>query len=280
MKNFTDKVAVVTGGASGIGWAIAQRCAREGMKIVLADVEEKALIKAEEEMKANGADVISVQTDVSSLEDVEALASKTLETYGAIHLLINNAGVTPRNFSTWRSTMADWKWVLGVNLWGVIHGVQVFMPVMVSQGVECHIINTASIAGLAGGANGIYSTSKYGVVALSESLYYELAQAESKISVSVFCPYIINTQIINSERNRAADLQNEWSDEGITVKDRERTENLLEMQQQGMPPDEAVECVFSAIKEKRLYIISHPESLERVRIRMENILQRRNPAKL
>ena len=175
MKEFKGKVAVITGAASGIGRAIAERCAREGMKVVLADIEEEALSQAEEEMKAEGATVLAALTDVSKAGDVEALAQKTLDTFGAVHLLCNNAGVLPGRDFLWERTLNDWEWVLGVNLWGVIHGTRVFVPVMLEQGTECHIVNTASAAGLLSIPYlGIYNVTKHAVVALTETLHREL----------------------------------------------------------------------------------------------------------
>src|ERR1700733_1304081 len=145
MKEFRDKVAVITGAASGLGRAMAERCVQEGMKVVLADVEVEALTKTEASMKASGATVLAIRTDVSEASDVEALAQKTLEVFGAVHLLCNNAGVGTGS-AIWKSTIADWEWIIGVNLWGVIHGVRVFVPIMLEQDTECHIVNTASMA--------------------------------------------------------------------------------------------------------------------------------------
>ena len=160
MKEFKDKVAVITGAASGIGRALADRCVQEGMKVVLADVEVEALTKTEESMKAAGATVLAVRTDVSQAGDVEALAEKTLEAFGAVHLLCNNAGVATEA-AVWESTIAEWEWVMGVNLWGVIHGVRVFVPVMLAQDTECHVVNTASMAGLISGPGlGVYKVTQ------------------------------------------------------------------------------------------------------------------------
>src|SRR5215813_6828456 len=150
MKEFRGKVAVITGGASGIGRGLAERCAKEGMKIVLADVEKSALAQAERELKDTGAEVVAVRTDVSKPEDVDALARRTLGAFGAAHMLFNNAGVGAGS-TVWESTLEDWQWVMGVNLWGVIHGVRTFVPLMLKQGDECHIVNTASMAGLVSG---------------------------------------------------------------------------------------------------------------------------------
>ncbi len=151
MREFKDKIAVITGAASGIGRGIAERCAQEGMKVVLADIEEAALRQTEKDFAAAGATVLALRTDVSKVNDIEALAQKTLDTFGAVHVLFNNAGVGVWP-TVWECTLADWAWVLGVNLWGVIYGVRVFVPIMLKQDTECHIVNTASVAGLTAGA--------------------------------------------------------------------------------------------------------------------------------
>jgi NAD(P)-dependent dehydrogenase (short-subunit alcohol dehydrogenase family) len=170
MKEFKGRVAVITGAASGIGRAIAERCVREGMNVVLADVDEADLARAETELKAAGGTVLGVRTDVSKRSDVEQLARRALDAFGQVHLLFNNAGVGAGG-APWEATWNDWEWVIGVNLWGAIHGVKVFTPLMLAQNTECHIINTSSAAGLAvGGSSGPYSVTKHAVVALSERI--------------------------------------------------------------------------------------------------------------
>lgn len=208
MQDLKDKVAVITGGASGLGLAMAKRFAREGMKLVLADIEEDALRKVEQEFRKAGVPVLGIRTDVSRSQDVERLAEKTLATFGAVHIVCNNAGVAPGGV-VWENTTADWEWVLGVNVWGVIHGVRVFVPIMLRQDTPCHVVNTASVAGLLSvPAMGIYCVSKHAVVTLSECLYHDLAERGSKIGVSVLCPAYVPTGIIDSERNRPALLRN------------------------------------------------------------------------
>ena len=199
-----QKVAVITGAASGIGRGLAERFAAEGMKVVLADVEEEALAKLEADLKAKDATVLTVRTDVSNATEVENLAVQTLEAFGAVHILCNNAGVVCSR-PVWEHTLADWEWVLGVNLWGVIHGIRSFVPRMLAQGNECHIVNTASILGLVSGSGeGIYKVSKHGVVVLSETLADELAQKGANIQVHVLCPGWVRTGILDSARNRPA----------------------------------------------------------------------------
>jgi len=208
MEAFQGKVAVVTGAASGIGRALAERCAQEGMKVVLADIEEPALLQANRELAAQGAETLAVPTDVSQAGDAETLARKAFETYKTVHLLFNNAGVGGGK-TAWESTLADWEWVLGVNLWGVIHGIHFFVPRMLEQQSEGHIVNTASMAGLIyGPGQSSYKVSKHGVVSLSETLYYELALQGASLKVSVLCPGYVNTNVLDSQRNRPARLQN------------------------------------------------------------------------
>jgi len=276
MKDFQDKVAVVTGAASGIGHALAEKSAQEGMKVVLADVEERALKQAEEELKASGADVLAVQTDVSKAADVETLAKQAFATYGGVHLLFNNAGVVAGT-TLWESSLADWQWVLGVNLWGVIHGVHYFVPRMLEQDTEGHIVNTASLAGLVSGPGGIYSVSKHGVVALSETLYHELALRGAKIKVSVLCPGFVNTRIIDAARNRPAELQNEPAERNASPQEETMLQFMRQAIQAGMPPPQVADIVFKAIRDETFYILPHPEYKEAIRARMEDILQERNP---
>ena len=277
MKEFKDKVAVITGAASGIGRSIAFRCAKEGMKVVLSDVQEKALTETETEMKAQGATVLPVLTDVSKASDVEALAQKTLDAFGGVHLLCNNAGVGGGT-SIWESTIADWQWVMGVNLWGVIHGVRVFVPIMLEQDTEGHIVNTASVAGLISAPGlGVYQVTKHGVVTLSETLHHEVAQQNAKVKVSVLCPGFVNTNIMDSDRNRPDELQNASAQAQENSGVSELKETIREAVQAGTSPDVVADYVFQAIRDEKFYILTHPELKHAVQTRLEDILLQRNP---
>ena len=277
-------MAVITGAASGIGYGLAERAAKEGMKVVLADVEKDALVKAEKDIRALGVDTLSIRTDVSKAEDVKALADKTLDAFKAVHLLFNNAGVSAGSTS-WESTLDDWKWVLGVNLWGVIHGVHFFVPIMLKQNTECHILNTGSLAGISNNAGrDTYLVSKHGVVALSEALYRELELVGHHIGVSVICPGIINTNLGESSRNRPAELQNTPSQKSIYISEpkvQELMDLYKEERSKAMLPQQVADIVFKAIVEKKFYILPNAEPFAPwIKARVEDILQGHNPTPL
>ena len=279
MKEFADKVAVVTGAASGIGRAMAERFAREGMKVVMADVEEAALAQTARAMQSAGATVLAVPTDVSRAIDIEALAQKTCDTFGAVHVLCNNAGVASEEMRcVWENTVADWTWIMGVNLWGVIHGVRVFVPIMMAQDTACHIVNTASMAGLISSPRlGMYNVTKHGVVTLSETLHHELAMRGAEIKVSVLCPGIVNTRITEARRNRPAELQNAPAGTRRSPKSEAQREAYSQAFQSGMSAQQVADEVFEAIQTEKFYILTHPERKPMVRMRLEDILLDRNP---
>src|SRR5947209_6277182 len=208
MQEFRGRVAVVTGAASGIGFALAERAASEGMTVVLSDVEATALEAAAARLKARGFNVLAHRVDVSNEAEVEGLAARAYSEFGAVHLLCNNAGVIDRPRPAWEHSVADWQWVLSVNLWGVVHGLRAFVPRMLAGGEEGHIVNTASMAGLITGGIGsaVYDASKHAVLSLSESLYKDLLIRQTKVSASVLCPGLVNTNIFAAERNRPAAL--------------------------------------------------------------------------
>jgi NAD(P)-dependent dehydrogenase (short-subunit alcohol dehydrogenase family) len=274
MKDFRGKVAVVTGAASGLGLAMAKRFAREGMKIALADVDEAALREATKEISALGASAIAVRTDVSKGDEVERLSHKTLEAFGAVHLVINNAGVAPLG-SVWDNSVADWQWALGANLWGVIHGVRVFTPLLFAQN-EGHIVNTASVAGLISPPGmGVYNVTKHAIVALTETLHHDLARRGTKVRCSVLCPAYVSTGIADSERNRPAELRNTSAK---TAEQRALEDGLHRAVQSGrLSAEDVADAVFDAVREERFYILTHARIDGAIRARMEDILSRRNP---
>lgn len=276
MKDFRDKVAVITGGASGLGLAMARRFAAEGMKLVLADVEEEALRKVETEFRKAGVPVVGIRTDVSRAQDVERLAEKTLASFGGVHLLCNNAGVGPGGV-VWESTLTDWEWVLGVNLWGVIHGVRVFLPIMLRQDTEAHVVNTASVAGMLSVPNmGIYCVSKHAVVTLTECLYHDLAQRSSRVGVSLLCPAYVPTGIIDSERNRPALLRN--AQRAKTAEELAREEVMRKAVSSGkISAEQVAQMVFDAVQGDRFYVFTHPKIKDAIRTRLDDILLERSP---
>jgi NAD(P)-dependent dehydrogenase (short-subunit alcohol dehydrogenase family) len=281
MKNVKGRVAIVTGAASGIGQGMVESFVQAGMKVVLADVEKSALDEATRRFKSLGADVIGVVTDISKPDHVEVLARKTLDTYGEVHILCNNAGVTIGSLpGIWANTLKDWQWILGVNVMGVVHGLRTFIPIMLKQDMECHIVNTSSVSGLtASTGNGLYAATKHAIISISETLYHELRAMNAKIGVSVLCPGWVNTRIFDSERNRPAELQNDpvriaskWIPyvENIEVTVRKWLAN-------GVDPREVGDHVLKAIRADRFYILTHPDWKPMIRSRLEKILDERPP---
>ena len=271
MKEFKDKVAVITGAASGIGRGIANRAVKEGMKVVLADIEAEPLAQAEKELKSLGATVLPVLVDVSKAEDVEILAQKTLDAFGEVHLLCNNAGIAPFGVS-WEGTLSDWKWIMDVNLWGVIHGTRTFIPIMLQQDTDCHIVNTASLSGLMANeiGQGMYIATKFGVVGLTEIISKELSLLKSKIKVHTLCPGMVKTNIIDCERNRPADLCDDPCDTIDHPELEKIGEAIHELAESGESPDKVGDIVFEAIKEGVFYIFTD------TRLSFRRMIQTRN----
>lgn len=256
MEEFAGKVAVVTGAASGIGRATATRFAEAGMKVVLADIEETALIDAVTSLGNMGHEVLGVPTDVSSWDAIQALADKTMAEFGGVNIVHNNAGVVVSG-PIGELSLTDWEWVLGVDLWSVIYGVKAFLP-LIKQTGEGHIVNTASTAGLQSSATiAPYNVAKFGVVALTETLRLELAAAKSPVSASVLCPGAINTQIVFSKRNRDSASAQDHATSAEEQAFEERAGALLA--QQGKDPAEVADMVFDAICRDEFWILTHPE---------------------
>jgi NAD(P)-dependent dehydrogenase (short-subunit alcohol dehydrogenase family) len=253
MQELNGRVAVVTGGASGIGFGLASAFAAEGMKVVIGDIEAAALDDAVAKLEAAGAEAIGVRTDVSDDASVAALAAAAVDRFGAIHVACNNAGVGGGGLS-WEMPLSTWEWVLGVNMWGVIHGIRAFVPILMQQ-EEAHLVNTASIAGLvAGPIMGPYNASKHAVVALSETLYHEMALMAPQVKVSVLCPGWVKTRIADSARNRPAHDEAEEAGDGNA---RLLLESVIE---RGMPPEQLAAIVLDAIRSERFWILPHDEA--------------------
>ncbi|HEV7526750.1 MAG TPA: SDR family NAD(P)-dependent oxidoreductase [Acidimicrobiia bacterium] len=274
MQDLKGKVAVITGGASGIGNALARRFASEGARIVIGDVEVAALDHAVAELRATGAEVEGVVTDVTDPAQMQALADATIARFGAVHVFCNNAGVGGGGLS-WEMPLSTWEWVIGVNLWGVIYGVHTFVPLLMQQ-PEAYIVNTASVAGLvAAPFMAPYNASKHAVVAISETLHHELEMTAPQVKVSVLCPGWVNTKIAESARNRPAHLQDGTSPDG------EGASLLRGFIENGMSPDEVAAKVRDAMRDERFWILTHDEEgdfwVDGVGARLRSLESRSNP---
>jgi len=268
MQISAGQVAVITGGGSGIGRALAQALAAEGCSIVIADIEEPAL---KETLALLPDDALAVRTDVSRQEDVEALVAATLERFGRVDIVCNNAGVSTFN-TVENQTLDDWRWVLGVNLWGVIYGVNAFLPVLRRQGTPGYIVNTSSVAGLLSGVPyiGPYAVSKVGVVSLSETLRGELMMAGAPIGVSVLCPSATNTSVMEAERNRPAETGAEQRTE-----DAEAMRLMIRSQftsETGKEPEEVAAMVVDAIRSDRFWVVTHGDLRPAIEARVTEML--------
>ena len=279
ITNFAGKTAVLTGAGSGFGLECARIGAARGMNLVLVDVQQEALDKAAAELTAAGARVLARKVDVSDAAQMQALAAEVKATLGAPHFVFNNAGVGAGGL-VWENSVADWQWVLGVNVWGVIHGVRLFTPMMLEAAkadpaYEGHIVNTASMAGLLAPPNmGIYNVSKHAVVSLTETLYQDLALVSDQISASLLCPYFVPTGIGHSERNRPKGL------EGQPLTASQKIGQAMTDKAVGsgkVTAAEVAQKVFDAMASGQFYIYSHPQALGSVQVRMEDVVQGRNP---
>jgi NAD(P)-dependent dehydrogenase (short-subunit alcohol dehydrogenase family) len=270
MELTQGQVAVVTGGGSGIGLALANRFASAGLHVVLADVQEDALATAKAEVEGHGVDVLTVPTDVSKEADVQALAAATLERFGAVHVVCNNAGVAGRS-DPWFGPLSSWEWVMGVNFWGVVHGCRTFLPHLVGGG---HIVNTASIAGLYPGFAASYDASKHAVVAMTESLYTTVTSAGLPIGVSVLCPGWVRTQILESDRNWPASMgELPPSDPAADVTRRHIEKAIAE----GRTPASVADAVADAVTAGRFWVIPHQDFLDLCIERWATIADRLDP---
>ncbi|WP_427309369.1 SDR family oxidoreductase [Cupriavidus sp. H39] len=280
MKDFSNKVAVITGGASGFGKEFARIAADLGMKLVLADVQEDALDATVAEFQARNVPVIGLRTDVSRAEQVQALADAAIEAFGQVNLLFNNAGVGAGGL-LWENSEKDWEWVLGVNLYGVVHGVRIFTPLMLAAAdkdpaFQGHIVNTASMAGLLNPpAMGVYNVSKHAVVALTETLYQDLGLVTQQVRCSVLCPYFVPTGISQSQRNRPADLANQAPPTRSQLVSQALSDKAVGSGK--VTAAEVAQLTFDAIRDESFYIYSHPQALAPVRQRFEDIVGQRNP---
>ena len=268
MKDFEGRTAVVTGAASGIGNAVAVRLGQEGMNLVLADIEERALAEAVEKFEADGVPVLGVVTDVADFSSVSAMAEATAAHFGDVHVLFNNAGVSGGGLMLTPDDLDMWNWVLGVDLYGVLHGIKAFGPAMVEHGAPCHMINTASMAGLLPTpALGAYTVAKYGVVAMSETLSLETRDT-TQLRVSVLCPGFVSTNIHESRRNMPEHLV---SLEGPTEEAEFMRAMVRDLVAGGLAPAEVADVVFDAIVADRFYVLPHPHYADQILARAEGI---------
>jgi NAD(P)-dependent dehydrogenase (short-subunit alcohol dehydrogenase family) len=273
VKDLKDRAAWITGGASGIGLALARRFASEGMKLVLVDVEAGPLAEAEKALREQGASVLAIRADVSNLDEMSAAVAKARDAFGVMHVICNNAGVGGGGGPMWSLTDQDWRWTIDVNLWGVIHGIRLLLPALIESGQEGHVVNTASMAGLTSTPFlGPYTATKHAVVALSECLFKELDLVKAKVGVSVLCPGFVKTKIASSQRNRPGGTKQPGNPHearfgGV----------FQQLVDAGIPAEKIAEEVLRSIREDRFYVLTHPEMKPQIEYRMQQILEEKQP---
>ena len=279
IEQLAGKTAVITGAGSGFGLELARLCAKEGMRLVLVDVQADALQAAASELGGQGADVLAQRVDVSSATEMQDLADAVVSRFGAPHLVFNNAGVGSGGL-IWENTVADWEWVLGVNVWGVIHGVRLFTPLMLAAAqadplYQGHMVNTASMAGLLTPPNmGVYNVSKHAVVSLSETLYQDLKLVSTQVSASVLCPYFVPTGIAHSHRNRPAALESDAPTRSQLI-GQAMTAKAVDSGK--VSAADVAALVLDAVRQDRFYIYSHPQALGNARTRFDAVVDAQNP---
>lgn len=277
MRDWTGKVAVITGAGSGMGAAMARRFAAAGMKIVVADIDLAAAESTAADIVAAGGEAIAVRVDVSSQDEVQAMADRAWEHFGTVNVLVNNAGIVPsgRYRPIWEFPLEDWRWSFDVNLMGVVHGIRSFIPRMIAEGVDGHVVTTASVAGLVSGAGSpVYSASKHGAVRATEALYASLRDIDSPIGVTLLCPGLVNTNIYRSERNRPKDLE---PDQGAAEETPELQAIADNLYRSAISPETVAEMVFDAMERRQFYLLTSDNYDNSIRERAEAMLARRNP---
>lgn len=274
MQDLADRVAVITGAASGIGQGLARRFAREGMKLVLADIEEAALLEVEKELRLGGTPVLAVKTDVSRKASVFALADRAFDAFGRVHIVCNNAGVSGGLGHIWEIPDQDWEWIMAVNVSGVLHGIQAFVPRMIEYGEEGLILNTSSVVGLTTGTSSVYGVTKHAVSRMTEGLHYDLRAAGSKLRAALLVPGATATNILYADRNRPQDLLVPRNEEAQAALIQRRQARHARLQEIGMTPEQLADLTVEGIRQERLYIIADPErTAQAVRLRMEGIVE-------
>ncbi|WP_350342918.1 SDR family NAD(P)-dependent oxidoreductase [Proteinivorax tanatarense] len=278
MKEFKNKTAVITGAANGFGLEVAKECARREMKVVMADIDSEDLKKSSQIVKDLGAEVLAVEMDTSVLEEMENLAKQTLDTFGSVDLLFNNAGVVASG-SVWEMPIKDWEWIMGVNVWGMMYGLKVFVPIMLKQKTPCHIVNVSSVAGLLTTPSmPAYHTTKFAVVGMTESANYQLQAMNANIKMSLYCPGFVQTDLHNCHKRRpqryALDDNPYYQSASYKI-GLEKAKHVITT---GIPINSVAQSVFTAIEEEQFYILTHPQYNPVIGMRVKNMLEGKNPS--